>query len=167
MMWLSLLLSMAAFADGSLPTLAPSGQEQALQPVSCTDPVAGVWKGSENGSRSQYHYTVTVSRTGQALSGTIEVHHWHGNSATPPPCVPASGGTEVFVTQPAIGTWDGHNFDFQATRIGHLNRTCGAPRGYTPDHIWGPMVTESVVSAISDDGKNGAESVRLVRVSCG
>jgi len=109
----------------------------------CVDAVQGVWRAHAfyPHVREWYIFELLVQRvpgSATALTGSMYSHYWTGSPSDeqPPACAP--GVYRRSVTEPATGTANGLQINFDGTSWRPAADYCGAPAdGYNLDHFSG------------------------------
>ncbi len=137
----------------------------------CPDPVAGTWTAHRYSPefRDWARFTLSITRHGDDLRGTIRTRMWRGmaSDTRPPPCTP--GGWDYTVEMTAHGSVHDESFDFGATEH-HIARVeCASPTfGYNPDHFSGTFDVERDMlhTTNNDGGRDVNAAYNFRRSSC-
>lgn len=137
----------------------------------CPDPVAGTWTAHRYSPefRDWARFTLSITRDGDHLTGTIHTRMWRGlpSDSRPPPCMP--GGWDYTVEMTARGAVHGQSFDFGA-REHHISHVeCASPDfGYNPDHFSGTFdaALDQLRTLNNDGGRDVNAAYTFRRSSC-
>jgi hypothetical protein len=137
----------------------------------CPDPIAGTWTAHRYSPefRDWAWFTLSITRDGDRLSGTIRTRMWRGlaSDRRPPACTP--GGWDYTVEQSAIGSVSGTHFDFGSREHHIAHVECASPTfGYNPDHFTGHYDegTERLLTVNNDGGRDVNAAYQFRRTSC-
>jgi hypothetical protein len=137
----------------------------------CPDPVAGTWTAHRYSPefRDWARFTLSITRVGDRLTGTIRTRMWRGlaSDIRPPVCAP--GGWDYTVEMNAHGSVSGDHFDFGAREHHIAHVECASPLfGYNPDHFSGTFDVErdELLTVNNDGGRDIDAAYTFRRSSC-
>jgi hypothetical protein len=137
----------------------------------CPDPIAGTWTAHRYSPefRDWARFTLSITREGDDLRGTIRTRMWRGmpSDTRPPPCTP--GGWDYTVEMSARGHVRDHHFDFGAREHHIAQVECASPAfGYNPDHFTGEAddALDQLHTTNNDGGRDVNASYTFRRSSC-
>ena len=137
----------------------------------CADPVAGTWTAHRYSPefRDWAHFTLSITRQGDELSGTIRTRMWRGmqSDTRPPPCMP--GGWDYTVEMTAHGRVRGEHFDFGASEHHIAHVECASRDfGYNADHFTGEadVAIDQLHTTNNDGGRDVNAAYTFRRSSC-
>ncbi len=142
-------------------------------PITCDDPVAGVWRAHRYDPRAEDWalFTLTITRESEdRITGTIVSHMWSGSAGdySPPVCMP--GGMDYTVRMNASGTVNGQRITFGAQTYRVVRASCPIPFfGYNADHFTGTIdeTIQEFQSVNNDGGRDINAPYVFRRISCG
>jgi hypothetical protein len=154
----------------------------ARAPVSCDDPITGVWVSREyyDTYKDWYMFTLTIDRSGGDLNrlvGTIDSRSWSGRGDTEEPtecgALPIGRWGSEFdwtVEMEAAGKVDGRRFEFGGTRWSPRTARCGFAPGegsYNLDQFSGRVVDGKWLQSLNNDGDRSIDDPHTFRrVGC-
>lgn len=142
----------------------------------CDDPAAGTWVSTKYLPNRQqwYVFTLSVRRSGRALTGRIQSRFWNGSpwEPAPPVCIgDRSDPLNAVVTMQGSGSVEGLQMTFGGTSIASMTKLCpSAPfvPSYALDTFTGTLDTErGEFRSIGNDGGRMRDLPLLFRrVAC-